>query len=200
MTAGNRRPRPVDRVKGPAWAGVPILGSKRRYRAILARSRGILLTVMIDSFFGIHPSVLRGGLWRRMKPGEKDLYVYLMEESERRQTRELTATDNQITNLVGVAPRTLCNARKKLQERGLIQYERGEGNKLQYTICNPKTGQPYPGNPRDPITVPKRSRVEGKDRAGAPPIKSHWARHRSTSPAAGGSPREQSHGMPLRFP
>lgn len=38
--------------------------------------RGIPVTVMIDSFFGVHPAVVRGGLWSKMKPGEKDLYVY----------------------------------------------------------------------------------------------------------------------------
>jgi hypothetical protein len=112
---------------------------------------------MLDSFFGIHPHVIRSGLWGQMKPGEKDLYIYLMEESERCCTRQLTITDAQVKNSVRTASRTLCNARKKLQERGLIGCKRGQGNKYRYVICNPKTGQPYAGNPRDPIIVPKRS-------------------------------------------
>jgi hypothetical protein len=86
-----------------------------------------------------------------------------MEESERRCTREFTTTDAEIRGLVGVAPRTLCNARKKLQEHGLIRYMAGEGNRYTYAICNPKTGQPYPGDPRTPIVVPKRDlRKEGE--------------------------------------
>jgi hypothetical protein len=35
-------------------------------------SEGISVTVMLDSFFGIHPHVVRSGLWAKMKPGEKD--------------------------------------------------------------------------------------------------------------------------------
>jgi hypothetical protein len=122
------------------------------------------LTVMLDSFFGIHPWVVRSGLWAKLKPGEVNLYIYLLEESERRCTRQLTVTDEEVRT-VGTAPRTLCNARKKLQEYGLIHYKRGEGNKYTYTICNPKTREPYPGNPREPMVVPKRSRSQDKDSA-----------------------------------
>jgi hypothetical protein len=114
------------------------------------------VTVMIDSFFGVHPCLVRSGQWAKMKPGEKDLYLFLMEESERRCTRDLTATDVQITVAVGTASRTLCNARKKLQEYGLIRYNAGHGNRYRYVICDPKTGEPYPGDPRQPLVVPKR--------------------------------------------
>ena len=123
----------------------------------------LAVTVMIDSFFGIHPWVVRCGLWAKLKPGEVNLYIYLLEESERRCTRQLTVTDGEVS-LVGTAPRTLCNARKKLQEYGLIRYERGQGNKYQYTICDPKKGRPYPEDPRQPMVVPKRSK-EGKESA-----------------------------------
>src|SRR5579863_5491458 len=118
------------------------------------------LTVMIDSFFGIHPWVVRSGLWAKLRPGEVNLYIFLLEESERRCTRQLTVTDEEVRT-VGTAPRTLCNARKKLQEHGLIRYELGQGNKYKYTICDPRTRQPYPGDPRQPIVVPKRSRSQG---------------------------------------
>jgi len=114
------------------------------------------MTVMLDSFFGVHPWLLRYGRWAKMKPGEKDLYLFLMEESERRCTRELTATDAEITVAVGTASRTLCNARKRLQEYGLIRYKASHGNRYRYVICNPKTGKPYPGDPRQPLVVPKR--------------------------------------------
>jgi hypothetical protein len=118
------------------------------------------LTVMIDSFFGVHPYLLRCGLWREMKPGEKDLYLYIMEESERCCTREIRATDAQVRDAVGAASRTLCNARKKLREHGLIRYKAGQGNRYIYVICDPKTGLPYPGDPRTPIVVPKRERAK----------------------------------------
>jgi len=97
-----------------------------------------------------------------MKPGEKDLYVFLMHESERYCTREITVTDATICEVIGTAPRTLCNARKRLQERGLIRHAAGRGNRYTYTICNPKTREPYPGQPRDPARLPKKE--------GTPPL------------------------------
>lgn len=128
----------------------------------LSELRSILMTVMIDSFFGVHPCLVRSGQWAKMKPGEKDLYLFLMEESERRCTRDLTATDAQITVAVGTASRTLCNARKKLQEYGLIRCNAGHGNRYRYVICDPKTGQPYPGDSRQPIVVPKKSQLASR--------------------------------------
>jgi hypothetical protein len=127
------------------------------------------VTVMIDSFFGVHPCLVRSGQWAKMKPGEKDLYLFLMEESERRCTRDLTATDVQITVAVGTASRTLCNARKKLQEYGLIRYNAGHGNRYRYVICDPKTGEPYPGDARQPMVVPRKPRVFGPDHNEADP-------------------------------
>jgi hypothetical protein len=109
------------------------------------------MTVMIDRFFGVHPDVLRAGHWRKMKPGEKDLLIYLMHESERYRSRVLRRRDSEITGLVGVSSRTLCNARKKLQERGLISYSRRQGDEHSYTVCDPSTGSPYPGDARTPV-------------------------------------------------
>lgn len=128
------------------------------------------MTVMLDSFFGIHPFVVRSGLLVRMKPGEIKLYIYLMEESERLRTRLLVVTDGQIRKSVGTASRTLCNARKKLQELGLVSYRSVVGNRYEYTINNPKTGKPYPGDPRTPIVVPKRQRLQTP--AYQPPVSS----------------------------
>jgi len=47
--------------------------------------------VMLHSFFGLHPYVARS--WLRMTPVEKDLYIFLMAEKERRCRREIRATD-----------------------------------------------------------------------------------------------------------
>jgi hypothetical protein len=142
------------------------------------------VTVMIDSFFGVHPYLIRSGLWRDMKPGEKDLYLYLMEESERCCTRQITATDAQVRLAVGAASRTLCNARKKLQEYGLIHNKSGQGNKYTYVVCDPKTGQPYPGDPRIPIVVPKRNRAtqNAPQSLVASPQREQFGRNNSAAP------------------
>jgi hypothetical protein len=123
------------------------------------------VTVMLDKFFGVHPHVIRSGLWSRLKPGEINLYIYLMAESERCCTRQMRRRDADVTAAVGVAGRTLCNARKKLQEYRLVLCDKGEGNKYIYTICNPETGEPYPGDSRDPITCAKRTNANGARRA-----------------------------------
>lgn len=113
------------------------------------------MTVMFDSFFGVHPHLVRSGIWARMKAGEKDLYIFLCHQSEKFQTREFSATDAQVRDGVGAASRTLCDARKRLQEKGLVRYRAGHGNKYQYTMCNPRTLEPYPGDPRDRVDKPK---------------------------------------------
>lgn len=128
------------------------------------------MTVMLDSFFGLHTHVVRSGLWAKMKPGEKDLYVYLMEQSERRLTRLIKATDADIHDLVGVAPRTLCNARKKLKEYGLILYKAERGNRYAYTICDPKTGTPYPGDPKGRVDRTNRTRSENQETVQSPAV------------------------------
>src|SRR5271166_82338 len=104
------------------------------------------MTVMLDRFFGVHPEIVRSGVLTEMGEGEIRLYLALMERSEYRRNRELTLTDEEIRKRVGLAPRTSCNARKKLQERGLIRCKRTTGNKYRYTICDPKTLAPYPGD------------------------------------------------------
>jgi hypothetical protein len=113
------------------------------------------MTIMIDRFFGLHQDVIRAGIWKQMRPGEKDLYVFLMHQSERNRTRQMVVLDADISLNVGVAQRTLCNARKKLQERGMISYSRGSGGKFTYEICNPATRRPYPGHHRQRVVVPK---------------------------------------------
>jgi hypothetical protein len=160
------------------------------------------VTVMIDSFFGVHPHLLRSGLWRKMKPGEKDLYLYLMEESERRCTREITATDAQVTVAVGAASRTLCNARKRLREYGLIHHKSGQGNKYTYVICNPKTGHPYGGDPRVSIVAPRRNRT-AKNGQQSPPastrrdeVQSNFAAPKPSQPQRTAL---ESHGLPGVF-
>lgn len=115
------------------------------------------MTTMIDRFFGIPQHVVRAGTWKQLKPGEVGLYVCLLHQSERYSSRVIKLTDKQVHELVGVAPRTLSNARKKLQELGLIQYQSGIGNRYTYTLCDPTTKRPYPGSPKSKVIYPKGS-------------------------------------------
>jgi hypothetical protein len=115
---------------------------------------------MIPKFFGIPPCVIRSGVWAEMTPSEQGLYVCLMHDSERYRTRELTSTDAQLRGATGLSPRSLRDARIKLQERGLVHCERGTGNVYRYVICNPETGQPYPGDPKKRVPYIKKGDTE----------------------------------------
>src|SRR5436309_1426532 len=120
------------------------------------------MTTMVDRFFGVSQHVIRCGLFSEMREGEIRLYVCLMYESERCTTRKLTLTDAQIREIVGAAGRTVCNARKRLQEFGLIKYESIPGKGYVYIICDPVTHEPYPGDPKKPIVYQKKSQVTPK--------------------------------------
>lgn len=131
------------------------------------------MTVMIGSFFGVDPYIVRSGLWGRLKPGAIDLYIYLMEESERHCTRRLRITDADVRATVQIATRTLCDVRKQLQEHGLIRCERSQGNVYTYSICDPRIREPYPGDPKKPIVCPRRSRTTNKESAQVRPASQH---------------------------
>jgi hypothetical protein len=115
------------------------------------------VTTMFDRYFGIPQSVIRSGTWAQMKPTEQSLYICLLHESERYRTRELRRTDAQLCQISGLSSRSFCNARKKLQEHALFLCKRSAGNVYIYTLCNPKTGLPWPGDPKQSVAYTKRS-------------------------------------------
>ncbi len=122
------------------------------------------MTIMFDRYFGIPQHVMRSGLWAQMKPSEQSLYVCLMHESERYSSRQLRRKDAVLCQLTGLSTRACCNARKKLQEHGLVICARGSANIYVYTLCNPETARPWPGDPKQQIRYCKK----GTDRGGVP--------------------------------
>jgi predicted DNA-binding transcriptional regulator len=147
---------------------------------------------MFDRYFGVPQSLVRLGMLGQMKPTEVTLYICLLHESERYRTRELQRTDAQLHDLARLSSRACRDARIKLQERGLVRYRRGRGNVYIYTLCNPETGKPWPGDPRRQIRYVKKS-----DRAPQPVTRSAPT---GTTPTE----REQQtfgdvHGVPLSF-
>ncbi len=122
------------------------------------------MTVMIGRFFGLPQELIRRGIWKQMKPGEIDLYTCLAHRSERNRNRKLMVSDAEVHEEVGTAARTLCNARKKLQERGLIKYERERGGRYTYELCDPSTGRPYPGPSNVPVIPTKQDKANPEPR------------------------------------
>lgn len=114
------------------------------------------MSVMFPRYFGIPQEVIRSGDWAQMKPTEKSVYVYLLHQSERLSTRKFIAKDADIEHWCGNSPRATRDARIKLQERGLIDCKAGRGHIYTYTICDPKTRLPYPGDPKVRVTYTRK--------------------------------------------
>ena len=128
------------------------------------------MTVMLDKFFGVPQSVVRDGRWAKLTPSEQSFYVILLHESERYSTREIQRCDAQIRELSGVSSRALCNARKKLAELGLVAYRKQRGNLYIYDLCNPETGRPWPGSPKERVLYQKKGQCEPTAGSVASPI------------------------------
>jgi hypothetical protein len=146
---------------------------------------------MFGRFFGVPQAVVRRGTWAQMKPTELSLYIVLLHESERYCTRELKRTDAQLGQLSGLSSRSFCNARKKLQERGLLLYKRSSGNIYIYTLCNLETGQPWPGDPTRPIVYIKKSKRNG--------VSETLPRPALRQIQTDAEPKDEVHGVPLPF-
>jgi hypothetical protein len=126
--------------------------------------------------------------------------VCLMHESERYTTRKVQKTDAALCKLAGLSTRAFCNARKKLQERKLVMCERGQGNVYSYTICDPETGLPWPGDPKARIPYIKKEAPDTEPDAPSATLKPEPARYAAAPTVAGPEPRQiQSYGIPLSF-
>jgi hypothetical protein len=152
----------------------------------------LAVTTMFNRFFGVPQAVIRSGTWPEMKPTEQSLYICLLHESERCSTRELLRTDAQMGKLTKLSSRSFCNARKKLKERGLLLYRRGAGNTYIYTLCNPETSQPWPGDPKRHVPYIKKGDRNTPSRGG-------YAGENSTSAKSNPEPEAEVLGVPLKF-
>jgi hypothetical protein len=86
-------------------------------------------------------------------------------------------------------------ARKKLQERGLVVCSRGVGNLYAYTLCNPETSSPWPGDPKQ--RIPYRKKDTATNEPSTLPVRSPKA-EAQPSPKTDALPLEH-HGVRLKF-
>lgn len=147
---------------------------------------------MFDRYFGVPQSLVRLGTLGQMKPTEVSLYICLLYESERYCTPELQRTDAQLCELGRLSSRACRDARIKLQERGLVRCKRGRGNVYIYTLCNPETSEPWPGDHTHQVRYIKKS---DRDSSPVAPV----ARTSTTLPDRKQSAPEDYHGVPLSF-
>ena len=98
-----------------------------------------------------------------MSPSAIRLYTFLCWKSDRRTSRMFKAKDSEATERCGAQSRSLTNARKELSQLGLILFERQPGEEYGYTLCDCRTGKPYPGNPAEKIEGEQRRKSSSSD-------------------------------------
>src|SRR5208283_492914 len=129
-------------------------------------------------------TVMNSGLFGKLKQGAQVVYIFLMAQSDARSSREITATDSEIATKMGIGLSTVSRGRQKLIEYGLVVCKLGAGCKYTYTICDPETGKPYPGNPKVPIrynnTEPEQpeAKAEAKKKMVSPLKREYCSQHR----------------------
>ena len=77
------------------------------------------------------------GMGARLGPSAGYIYFALLDHANRNGELRFSASDKALAGDTRVAPRTICNARKKLIEYGLISCEREKGRSHVYTLLKP---------------------------------------------------------------
>ncbi len=72
------------------------------------------------------------------------VYLALLEHANRNSSNTFKASDRAIASETGLGTRTICNARKRLSERGLISISRPEGQSYTYTVLQAFAGMDSP--------------------------------------------------------
>ena len=113
-------------------------------------------TVEIGPFSKMPAKFFSSGTAANLGRSAALLFLALCEHANRNNGNTFKASDNALASDTGGAPRTICDARKKLEEHGLISCSRDKGESYIYTI---------PAFSFDWIRVADRPRLKKKPRA-----------------------------------
>ncbi len=112
--------------------------------------------VEIGRFTKIPYRLFSSGTAAILKPSATLLYVALCDHANRNRSNTFKASDRALESDTALATRTICNARKKLLEKGLITCTRSEGQSYVYTLSVPSWSR---------VPAAERPRVKSKPRA-----------------------------------
>jgi hypothetical protein len=118
------------------------------------------MTVMFDRFFAIPQTAIRLGKLKNLSGAAIRLYVALCHESEYSSTREFSRTHKQLKQLAGGSFNTIAKARRELVEAALIVAEPMGSEGFVFVLCDPATGAPWPGHPKDRITYQPKGKTD----------------------------------------
>jgi hypothetical protein len=113
-------------------------------------------SVKIGPYTQIPNRLFGSGTARDLKPSATLIYVALCDHANRHGSNTFKASDNALASDTTLSPRTICDARKRLIENGLITCTREEGQSYVYTLVVPSWNW---------IPVAKRPRTKLKPRA-----------------------------------
>jgi hypothetical protein len=113
-------------------------------------------SVDIGPFAKIPNRLFGSGTARDLKPSPTLIYVALCDHANRNSSKTFKASDKALASDTALSPRTICDARKRLIEKGLITCTRAEGQSYVYTLTVPSW---------DWIPVAERPRTKLKPRA-----------------------------------
>jgi len=115
------------------------------------------MTIRFPRWFGVPPELFELGHFATIGDGAVRLYVFLCWMSDRKSNRMFEIRDSYIAEMIGLSKRSMGNARTQLSGRGLVVCSRDVGDHYTYTLCDLKTGQPFPGDPKARIQHQKKS-------------------------------------------
>lgn len=115
------------------------------------------VTTMFPLFFGVPQAAIRLGRLKEISGVALKIYIGLLYDSERYQTRELMRTVSELRELVGGAPNSHVKARDELAAVGLVEFEERGTEGILFRLCDPETGKPWPGDPKEKITYQKKT-------------------------------------------
>jgi hypothetical protein len=113
-------------------------------------------SVDIGPFTKIPYRLFGSGTARDLKPSAALLYIALCDHANRNSSNAFKASDKALASDTTLSPRTICDARKRLVEKGLITCTREEGQSYIYTLVVPSLNW---------VPVAERPRTKLKPRA-----------------------------------
>ncbi len=94
-------------------------------------------SVEIGPFTKIPNRLFGSGMARMLKPSATLLYLALCDHGNRHGDNIFKASDRALASDTTLSPRTICNARKRLVESGLITCAREQGQSYSYVLLVP---------------------------------------------------------------
>jgi hypothetical protein len=134
----------------PSWPKIPARGPipvKRRQQPVDVGP----YTQIPNRFFGSNMAA-------RLGPSAGYIYIALCEHANRNSSITFKASDKALASETTIAPRTICNARKRLIEYGLISCKREKGQSHVYTLLKPSwEWKPLKERQRRTLNLPSKS-------------------------------------------